>query len=182
MPEELPQRLHTCVLVLRCQLGDVGAFGRLAAQYDAPARYYVQRLLGSTDAVDDVVQETWLAVAKGLRTLRDPNAFAAWFYRIARNKAVERRRQKGALPATGHDDLEAVEDCSEEDAFSAEDAEEIHRALDALAPPHREVLVLRFMEEMSYEEIAEVVGCGPGTVRSRIFYAKRALRKEMAKR
>ena len=93
MADTLLQRLRLEVLILRCQLGDVAAFGRLADQYDAPARYYVRRLLGVSDAVDDVVQETWLAVARGLPNLRNPDSFPAWFYHIARNKAVERIRQ-----------------------------------------------------------------------------------------
>jgi RNA polymerase sigma-70 factor (ECF subfamily) len=67
----------------------------------------------------------------------------------------------------------------EADDFSAEDAEHVHTALGLIAPEHREVLLLRFVEEMSYEDIARVTGCQLGTVRSRIHYAKRALRRVM---
>lgn len=68
---------------------------------------------------------------------------------------------------------------SEEYDFSAEDAERVHAALGRLVPAHREVLLLRFFEGMNYEDIARVTGCRLGTVRSRIHYAKRALRGVM---
>jgi RNA polymerase sigma-70 factor (ECF subfamily) len=64
-----------------------------------------------------------------------------------------------------------------DDAFSAEDAEHVHAALGRLAPEQREVLLLRFIEGMAYEDIARVIGCQLGTVRSRLHYAKRALRR-----
>jgi RNA polymerase sigma-70 factor (ECF subfamily) len=63
------------------------------------------------------------------------------------------------------------------DEFTAEDAARVHAALDTLAPEHREVVVLRFIEDMSYDEIAKVAGCPVGTVRSRLHHAKRALRR-----
>lgn len=68
---------------------------------------------------------------------------------------------------------------TEEPTFAPEEAEQMHRALGRLRAPHREVLTLYFLEQMPYESIAEVVGCTLGTVRSRIFYAKQSLRREM---
>jgi RNA polymerase sigma-70 factor, ECF subfamily len=67
------------------------------------------------------------------------------------------------------------------EAFAAEEARAVHRALDELPPAQREVLVLRYVEGMSYEEIARVVACEVGTVRSRLHYAKRAVRNQLAK-
>ena len=75
----------------------------------------------------------------------------------------------------------AVTNDVEEDIFSAEDAVKIHRCLAKLNPDHKEVLLLRFLEQMSYEQIAKVIDCSIGTVRSRIHYAKIALRKKMEK-
>ena len=65
---------------------------------------------------------------------------------------------------------------ADEETFAADDVRLVHECLDELTPPHREVLVLRFLESMSYEAIADVVGCGVGTIRSRLHYAKQALR------
>jgi RNA polymerase sigma-70 factor (ECF subfamily) len=66
-----------------------------------------------------------------------------------------------------------------DEGFAEEDARRVHAALDKLSAGHREVLLLRFIEDLSYEEIAQVTGCHIGTVRSRIHYAKRLLRREM---
>lgn len=174
------QRLRLGILILRCQSGDVAAFGRLAELYDAPARYFIRRLLGTSQEVDDVVQELWLAVARELPRLRDPASFPSWFYRIARNKVIDRvRKNRNSLEACS-EDLEELAACvAEEESFSPEDAAAIHAGLDRLSLPHREVLVLRFLEDMPYEEIAQVLGCRVGTVRSRLFHAKKSLRRVM---
>jgi RNA polymerase sigma-70 factor (ECF subfamily) len=78
-------------------------------------------------------------------------------------------------------EIEAFQDTDEEPVFNAEDAAQVHAALDELAPEHREVLVLRFLEDMSYENIAQAIGCQIGTIRSRLHYAKRALRRALEK-
>ena len=70
---------------------------------------------------------------------------------------------------------------NEDEVFSPEDAVEIHICLKELQPEHKEVLMLRFLEQMSYKQISEVLNCNPGTVKSRIHYAKLALKKEMEK-
>ena len=75
--------------------------------------------------------------------------------------------------------MELVETAENDGEFTSEDAEHIHAALDTLAPEHRDVLLLRFIEDMSYDEIARATGCALGTVRSRIRYAKRALRRAL---
>ncbi len=174
------QRLRLGILILRCQSGDVAAFGRLAELYDAPARYFIRRLLGTGQEVDDVVQELWLAVARELPRLRETASFPSWFYRIARNKVIDRvRRNRNSMEACSEDLEELTSRSAEEESFSPEDAAAIHAGLDRLTLPHREVLVLRFLEDMSYEEIAQVLGCRVGTVRSRLFYAKRSLRHVM---
>ena len=79
------------------------------------------------------------------------------------------------------DDNITVLNNTEQDVFSPEDAANIHRCLNELIPEYREVLMLRFLEQMSYKQISEVVSCSLGTVKSRIHYAKLALKKEMEK-
>jgi RNA polymerase sigma-70 factor (ECF subfamily) len=134
------------------------------------------KLTARTDRVDDLVQETWLDVLRQLPRLQDAAAFTAWLYRIAHGKAMlDGRRNGRELITTG--EVEDVVDGQSEPTFSPDEAVRIHAALDQLEPPHREVLVLRFLEEMSYEEIGQVVDCPVGTVRSRIHYAKTALKR-----
>ncbi len=130
--------------------------------------------------MDDVLQDVWLAAFRALPRLADPAALAAWLYRIARDKAsVQWRKQRPEHPLEVFD---LVEEPSCGDEFDHEDALEIHAALDRLAPEHREILVLRFLEDMTYKQIAKVTGCPIGTVRSRLYYAKSALRGAIEQR
>jgi RNA polymerase sigma-70 factor (ECF subfamily) len=170
-------RFYTSVLVVRCQAGDRAAFAELVAAHQQRLFYFLRKMLGDRHTAEDALQDVWLAVFGDLPGLADPGAFVAWLYRIARHRVLrelrKRRRPLGSIE--GHDfPVEAAP----EEAFSA-DAEEVHAALDELAPEHREVLLLRFIEEMSYQEMASVLGCRLGTVRSRLHYAKGALRRAL---
>jgi RNA polymerase sigma-70 factor (ECF subfamily) len=173
------ERLLERVLILRCQTGDKDAFVKLIERYQAQLRYFISRLLENTQMTEDIFQDTWLAVIRRICSLKKADAFAAWLYRIARNKAYQHLRRKKRLSEL-EENQEAVE-YNQDNSFSPEDAAKIHSCLKKLRHEHREVLMLRFLEEMSYEQIADVVNCSAGTVKSRIHYAKLALRKEMEK-
>jgi RNA polymerase sigma-70 factor (ECF subfamily) len=125
--------------------------------------------------VDDVAQEVWMDVFRDLKNLNDPAAFLSWLYRVARNRAFWLLRRQGT-PIGSIDEVESLVAAEEEPDFTAADAQAVHAALGQLSLEHREVLLLRFMDELSYEEIAAVAGCHVGTVRSRIHNAKRQLR------
>lgn len=163
------------ILILRCQFGDEWAFCRLISEYDGKVRYYIRRLVAREADADDVTQQVWFAVWKQLPKLREPKTFRTWLYRIARNKALQTfRKRRDEIPLE-----EAVAVAETEEEFGPEEAAEVHTALGMLNQPQRDALALRFLEEMSYEEIAEVTGCSVGTVRSRIHYGKKALRQIM---
>ena len=165
-------RLYERVLLLRCQAGDQAAFEELVGDYSPRLRYYLRKMLRKVDRTEDVLQDVWLEVLRGLPTLADPGAFPAWLYRIARNRACREFRER--RPLRPLEDMDLAQETG--DDIRLEDAEHIHAALNELASEHREVLVLRFLEGMTYEAIARVTGCPVGTVRSRIHYAKLALR------
>jgi RNA polymerase sigma-70 factor (ECF subfamily) len=169
------ERLFERLLVLRCQTGDEDAYRELVTRFGPRLRYFLRKLVGRTDRADDLAQEVWLDVLRQLPRLKDAGAFTTWLYRIAHGKAMLDGRRNGRAPAT-IPDVEWIAD-KEDDSFSAEDAAQIHAALDRLEPAQREVLVLRFLEELSYEEIGEIVDCPLGTVRSRIHYANVALQR-----
>jgi RNA polymerase sigma-70 factor, ECF subfamily len=169
------ERLYDRLLVLRCQTGDEDAYRELVARFGPRLRYFLRKLVGQLDRADDLAQEVWLDVLRQLPKLKDAAAFTTWMYRIAHGKAMLDGRRNGRAP-TAIADVEWIAD-KEDDTFSAEDAARIHAALDRLEPAHREVLVLRFLEELSYDEIGQIVDCPLGTVRSRIHYAKVALQK-----
>ena len=172
------ERLRESLLVLRHQTGDQSALEELIELHHAPLGYFLRRLLGNAADADDTLQDVWLKVIRNLGRLDKPEAFAVWLYRIARNAAYRRLGRRSDVPLP-EPEVVPAEEPGDEAEFSAEEAARIHECLRRLTTEHREVLVLRFMEDMSYEEIAGVVGCTLGTVRSRIHYAKHALRKQM---
>jgi RNA polymerase sigma-70 factor (ECF subfamily) len=166
--------LYERVLVVRCQAGDEGAFAELVERYQPRLRYYLRKMLPGSPVVEDTAQDVWYDVVRAIPRLANPGAFRAWLYRIARDRAWRHLRRRPP-PYQPIDEVEVADDPADE--FTAEDAAHVHAAVDQLAPEHREVVVLRYVEDMSYEEIAGVAGCPLGTVRSRLHHAKHALRR-----
>jgi RNA polymerase sigma-70 factor (ECF subfamily) len=175
---EAADRLYEQVLVVRCLAGDEAAFVEIVERYHERLRHYVRRLPVDSSKVDDVLQEVWLTVFRGLPRLRQPGALAAWLFRIARNAALAEHRRDRALAGLEPEPAAAAAADNEPD-FTPQDVAWMRACLEGLSPLHREVLVLRFFEGLSYEDIADVVGSPLGTVRSRIHNAKRALRQAM---
>lgn len=168
------------VLVIRCQLGDRAAFEELVAAYQMRLHGLLAKLLGDRSSVDDLAQEVWMDVFRDLPRLSDPAAFAPWFYRIVRNRAFRQLRRRGVtFESLAIENLTGENDSPTD--FTAEDAEAVHGALDRLGPEHRAVVLLRFVDDLSYEEIATAMGCQVGTVKSRLHNAKRALREILKK-
>ncbi len=177
--DDVQRRTDEFEFVMRAQRGDDEAFQSLVEIYDRRLLYFVRRLLGETEEAYDVVQTVWLMVLRGIARLSAPAAFRVWLYRIAHAQAVTvlRRRNSTSISA---DDLPAENIASEErDADIFENAELVHDALRDLSVDHRRVLVLRFLEDMPVEEIAAVLESPPGTIKSRLHYAKAALRQRI---
>jgi RNA polymerase sigma-70 factor (ECF subfamily) len=143
---------------------------------ELPLLYYVSKLLNDENRALDVLQEVWLTAFRGMGRLHDPRALRTWLYRIAHGLVVDRIRYDTARQGIERAWAESPEVC-EESGFDEEDAAAIHRGLDEIDAKHREVLVLHFLNNLSVGEIASVVGCPEGTVKSRIHYAKRALKE-----
>jgi RNA polymerase sigma-70 factor (ECF subfamily) len=162
-------------LTLRCQSGEAGAFEDLLAVMERPLLYYATKLLGNEENALDALQDVWVRVFGNIRRLRDPGSLRPWLYRLTRGVAVDRIRGKTSRERAedGHAELfqEAVEP-----TFSQEDADAIHEALDQLELKHREVLVLHFLEDFAISEIAQIVDCPEGTVKSRIYHAKKEMK------
>lgn len=163
------------LLVLRCQRRDPRAADELVAFFEKPLLYYLRRMVGSEADAWDLLQETWVSVFRSLPSLRDARALPAFLYRTARNHALAQMRHRNAdlrlyavvdAPPTSTDP---------EPTFTPEDAAAVHAGLDKLTLPHREALTLFFLQDLSIEEIASVLGIPPGTVKSRLHHAKKAL-------
>jgi RNA polymerase sigma-70 factor (ECF subfamily) len=186
MAEPSPDEILQRVLVLRCQTGDGRALEELYLRHSARLGYYLRRLLDGDDAAAaDVQQDVWLTVVRTIGRLRTPAAFTVWLYRVARTRAMDRLAASGNGRVTLEADaapgaMERAADDAEAE-FTPEDAAAIHAALGRIGRAQRDVLLLRFMEDLSYEQIAEVTGCPFGTVASRLHHAKQALRRELEK-
>ncbi len=163
-------------LVIRCQLGEREAFAELVRAWHARVERYVGRMLAGPD--DDVVQEVWLAVFRGLPRLRQPERFAPWLFAIARRQVVNRLRTDYARPET-----ELVEDVpGGDEAAEFADRDTVAGALAALPPREREVLLLFHLEDLPLEACAQICAVPVGTVKSRLHRARRLMREELTRK
>jgi RNA polymerase sigma-70 factor (ECF subfamily) len=172
------EKIYRELLALRCRRGERDAWRELIAAWEPRLFYYVRRLVPQESDAWDVLQQTWLGAYESIRSLSDTRLLATWLYRIARNKAITHRRSRGARAAElaeiiGDPAAEEEPDTLEE----FENAQAVHRALDELSLPHREALTLHFLQDLSLEQIADVLDVPIGTVKSRLHHAKRALKK-----
>ena len=177
-------------LVERAQAGDSRAFEMLVVKYQRRIERLISRMVRDADLVHDVAQETFIRAYRALPQFRGESAFYTWLYRIAVNTAkkalVEIKRDPvstdSARARPGEDDETYRTDHELSDGetpeallASKEIAATVNAAIDALSEDLRQAITLREIEGLSYEEIADVMNCPIGTVRSRIFRAREAI-------
>ena len=169
-------------LVVRAQRGDTRAFDLLVLKYQGRIATLVARFVNDATEVEDVTQEAFIKAFRALPKFRGESAFYTWLYRIASNAAKNYLVARGRRPATTTEVQEA-EYFEEGDAlreietpenayFGSELAKTVQGALEGLPDELRAALSLREFDGLSYEEIADVMACPVGTVRSRIFRAR----------
>lgn len=164
--------------------GDTEAFERLVRTYENKIYHLALRMCGSADEAADIAQEAFLAAWRGLPSFRGEANFATWLYRLTSNAAIDylrrQRKQRGDLSLDDEElGLDAVDTAPgpQDAAEGAELRSAVSEGLGRLGEDHRQVLVLREIQGLSYEEIAEVLALDLGTVKSRISRARSALRK-----
>lgn len=173
-----PDTVKRALLVLRAQSGDESAFTALMQHYGDGLLRYLSSIVG--DDAEDVWQETWLAVYRNLAGLADPAAFPVWLLRSARHRAFNwLRRHRRERELLVDIPLETVSADDADDAlppaFDGIDAARLDAAMREMPPPQREVLTLRFRDDLSYAQIAQITAVPIGTVRARLHYAKKRL-------
>ncbi len=173
---DFPSRTQDEWIVLRCQAGEEGAFEDLIRLMQHPLLYYATKVTGNPEMALDVLQDVWFKVFREIRRLQNPGSLRPWLYRIAHGIAVDRTRQRISWERTQEAHIAGLSE-SEDVSFTREDAAAIHEALNELGTKHREVLVLYFLEEFSLAEIAMVIGCSEGTIKSRLHYAKKEMKQ-----
>jgi len=178
------------LLVERARLGDVRAFEMLVVKYQRRIERLIGRMVRDADLVQDIAQESFIRAYRAMPQFRGDSAFYTWLYRIAVNTAkkalVELKRDPliSESSFTTNDDGDEtsrsqteLSDGETPEALlaSKEIAGAVNAAIDALSEDLRQAITLREIEGLSYEEIAEVMNCPIGTVRSRIFRAREAI-------
>lgn len=169
-------------LICRAARGDAEAFRQLVEAYQTPAYRLAARMCGP-DSAEDVTQEAFLAAWRALPEFRGDCRFSTWLYRLVSNAAIDCLRREKKHRDTGDvDDLELPDGSPspQEQAERSDTRDAVRRALDRLSPEHRQVLLLRFMQELDYGEIARALDVSEGTVKSRINRAKSKLREVLA--
>jgi RNA polymerase sigma-70 factor (ECF subfamily) len=178
-------------LVERVQRGDKAAFDLLVVKYQRKIFRLLSRLIRDTAEIEDVAQEAFVKAYRALPNFRGDSAFYTWLYRIAINTAknylVSQGRRAPTSTQADIEDAETFEDGDHLRDLNTPDsmlvtkqvAEAVNRAIDQLPEDLRTAIVLRELEGLSYEEIAESMQCPIGTVRSRIFRAREAIALEL---
>lgn len=161
--------------------GDVEAFGILVERYEKPLFNAAFRITGNREDALEATQTAFLKVYDRLRTFDARHRFFSWIFRIVVNESLDIAHQRRRYVAEGSDngDVPARGD-PETDYSAAQASARVHRALAKLPPDHRSVLVLRHFHELSYSEMAELIGIPEKTVKSRLFSARRELREILA--
>lgn len=178
-------------LVVRAQQGDQQAFGLLVSKYQRKLARLLSRLIRDPAEVEDVAQETFIKAYRALGSFRGDSAFYTWLYRIGINTAKNYLVSQGRrAPTRTEFDSEEAEGFEEGDLlrdintpermlFSKEIGETVNAAVEALPDDLRAAITLREIEGMSYEDIAKMMDCPIGTVRSRIFRAREAVAEKL---
>ena len=167
-------------LALRCQLGESAAFRELVAEFERPLAYFVTKLIGEQDAAWDVLQLVWIRAFRQIKRLQNPEQVRAWLYGIAHGLAVDHLRKRDSLRRIEREYAEEhPEDMDTKSTINPEEIAAVHQALDHLDLRLREVLTLYFIEDLSISEVAGIVGVPEGTVKSRLYHARQALRERL---
>lgn len=189
--ERKEMKLEDENLISRFLGGDSSAFDALVRKYRDRVIYIAYRVVQDQDEAVDVSQEVFVKVYRSLSRFSGKSSFYTWLYRITTNLAIDhRRRSKRILEF--RDELKTEDDESEtplvarasdprDSAVGEELEKRIHEEINELPEHHRMVILLRDVEDYSYAEIAEILGCSIGTVMSRLHYAREKLQKKLQK-
>ena len=179
-------REQEAMIVRKVLQGDVNAFEKLVTEYERAVYAIAQRMTGNAEDAADMTQETFIKAYNSLSSFRGDSKFSVWLYRIANNVCLDFLRSRSRKPTVS---LSAEDDDGEETQLDIADESQspelllenaltrdaVRRGLDSLPPDYKQILLLREIQGLSYEEIAAALGIESGTVKSRIFRARKRL-------
>jgi len=186
-PEAAPAPVEEAELVKRARKGDLEAYDDLVRRYQERIYATIYHMTSNHEDANDLAQEAFIKAFQALRSFKGGSSFYTWVYRIAVNKTInflKQRKNKAHMSlddldfSAEHDpDLVALisDKTPRREVNLAELQEKLNAAMQKLSEPHRLVVTLHDVQGMSHEEIAKIMGCNIGTVRSRLFYARQQL-------
>ena len=186
-PSPPPPPPDEAVLVKRARQGDLGAYDDLVRRYQERIYATVYHMTSNHEDANDLAQEAFIKAYQALKSFKGGSSFYTWVYRIAVNKTINFLKQRKNRTQLSLDDLDfnaehdpdlvalISEKTPRREISLAELHEKLNVALQKLSEPHRLVVTLHDVQGLSHEEIAEIMDCNIGTVRSRLFYARQQL-------
>ncbi|MEX2606680.1 MAG: sigma-70 family RNA polymerase sigma factor [Kiritimatiellia bacterium] len=177
--------------VLRAQQGDMVAYDQLAAAYQGRIYGLLYNMTSNKEDAEDLLQEVFLKAYRALPKFKGNSSFYTWIYRIAVNRAINFVKKRKRRQALSLDDLDmgierdpalvqmSSSDGPDRDIRLKELQEKLNKALQTLSEKHRTVVVLHDIQGLPHHEIGRIMGCSPGTVRSRLFYARQQLQAQL---
>ena len=182
-----PQPSEESILVRKAQRGDLAAYDELVRRYQERIYATIYHMTSNHEDANDLAQDTFIKAYQALKSFKGGSSFYTWIYRIAVNKTInflKQRKNRSHMSLNDldfnaeHDpDLVALvsDKTPRRDAGLSELQEKLNEAMQRLSEPHRLVVTLHDVQGLAHEEIAEIMGCTIGTVRSRLFYARQQL-------
>jgi RNA polymerase sigma-70 factor (ECF subfamily) len=173
-------RIYSELLVCRCQEGEREAFDELVQIWQMRLFYYVRRLIRDEDQAWQILQEIWIKVFRSLKRLKETSRFPGWLYRIARHQAIDNIREE-YRQSLRQVQLQQEYTSVDHERLTFDDADQVHFGLDQISVHFREVLTLFFLQDLSLGEISTLLHIPVGTVKSRLYFAKKALKAVIEK-
>src|SRR5512137_2705979 len=186
-PSPPAEPVDEMVLVRRAKQGDLAAYDDLVRRYQERIYATIYHMTSNHEDANDLAQETFIKAFQALNSFKGGSSFYTWVYRIAVNKTINFLKQRKHKSQMSLDDLDfnaehdpdlvalVSEKTPRREVNLAELQEKLNAAMQRLSEPHRLVVTLHDVQGLSHEEIAKIMGCNIGTVRSRLFYARQQL-------
>jgi RNA polymerase sigma-70 factor (ECF subfamily) len=189
MSENLPDTISEETIIRRCQEGDHQAFNLLVQRYQKLVYNFIYRLAPNWRDVDDLAQEVFIRVYKSISMLKEAKQFKSWLHRIVINLYYDEIRKRRRVKEVDLEDNPKIEaealyaTSSGNNPIRSLEEKELERvlqkAMNHLSPDYKVAIMLREIQGLSYEEIAQTLKCSVGTVKSRIFRARELLKEEL---
>lgn len=175
---QTPDRILDELLVIGCQRGEARSFERLVARWHERLRRHAWYLTHDAEATSEVVQEAWVEITRSIGRLNEPTSFRGWAFRIVSNKAADwvrsRQRQR-----TLQNELQQTHEESATELETEDRSSRVRQLIRELPSASRQILSLKYLDNLSTQEIASALAIPVGTVKSRLFHAREQLREKL---